>query len=300
MRRKLATLKKISKKQFESKGYNTLQTKIVNSLINWKFTFIFEIDGERLAYQILESNNIPNEISSLIPMASVIPNKIKIVLGFPEEVQIPSSLLASLSEENVDIYSIRQNNLVDITSRDPILQQNKIDKLRSNMHSFNIIVSGKLGYKFFKCKNSLFKQLKIRCKDKDDFVIHIASIGSLIEDVFIKEFKQALENKISLSVTEKKIFKGKNSITVLQFIFQKFHVNDSKAKNIIKNFRELNAIRNKVTPLHPYEEREVKNIYKKWTNKSTMDWDEFGKLALDKFCSSMLILKEIFKNIKVK
>ena len=156
----------------------------------------------------------------------------------------------------------------------------EIFKLRDNA---NTHFKNRFGFGIFGLEQEgVIPEIIKPCKTENDFVTKIATLGNLVDWMFVDGFKSRI----------KAATKGDKSITLLEkFLKQEF--GDFEGK-LIKNLRVISELRNKKFPIHK-EGEEVIDIFRDLGEKYPPgNWDAVWKKLLALYLESLKGLIGLF------
>jgi hypothetical protein len=296
MSKSISQIKKIIKTYFCKRTYQVEENPQFQQLINWNFRFKIIKQGEKnLLLDIFDQSQPITKYCDLCSLVKYFDPNSKFGIVLPQGTTLLAEDICKLNNSDIDIYTIDKDTLQLISSpiiRDEI-KRHKIESLKNNLRNVNTICSGRFGFKLFKKDQKHIDILTDECKTKKDFVILAAAIASLIDEIFYDEIKKIMLPK--LTQTEKKKFK-EGSINIIELILLKNKIFFST--HLITNLRDIKKIRNNLPPIHSGN-TVVIGILHNWGIKCSsinkLNWKEIGEIYLEKYISSILLLRDTIK-----
>lgn len=288
-------LKNNIRKYFSTRNYS-IDENLKFELVNWKFQFKISKAGESdILLDIYDPNQPIKKYCDLRSLVKLLDSKLKYGIVAPQDTSFIAEDISKLNYSDVEVYTSSGNDIQLISS--PSIQKeikdHKVAELRGYLQNINLICTNKFGFKLFKKDQKHFDTLLQDCKTKNDFVVLVASVGTLIDEIFIKDMKNQMWS--GLPSHEKRKFKN-GSISIIELILQKNSI--SYNPQLIKNLRAIKKIRNNLPPIHSGDQAVLK-ILRSWgincRSIKSLKWKEVGEIYLEKYISTILLLRDTIK-----
>jgi len=285
--------KKICKDYFLNQGFNFNGEDRILKFIDYKF-LIFEKSSEKIAVYIIKDEAFPILLDAAKVCNMFNPN-IKIAIFIPESFSIPGDIKQKISNSNIDIYTFNEGVAdVFISSSDiKIIQKHKIDQLWDLFRFINILSNRKYKTPLFRLDHKDFDNIKSGVNSKEEFIIQISQLISIIENIEYKKIKLILPQ---LTKKENGEFNSNHSISALEIFFHKKRIKiDPLLQKAINDLRSLRDLRN-MPPIHKSStyEKPCKEFLGKIPSSSA-DWKKLNQIVLVKFEGSLIIIRNSLK-----
>ena len=186
--------------------------------------------------------------------------------------------LASPSLKDIPIHNYVGIDVPDVVETTDVTR----DDVITLIDSFNVLSKVHLGCKVFINDAKTLAGLSRRVKSKEEFTLIVATIASIINEVYTQNILNQLDTKP----------KETGSINLIEHLLQQKNV--TYDKNSIETLRKLYRLRSKMRPIHSGEHEIVTTLKDLDINYPDTNWDQAARKCLKIF---LLSIQNLLKNL---
>lgn len=148
-----------------------------------------------------------------------------------------------------------------------------VNQLIETIHQFNVFSENIFNCKIFKNDGMTLRRLQGITRNESEFVVRLATIGSLLNDINTDEIKKRITKSDVIG-----------SLNLIEALFTERNIDYDK--NAIKSLRQLYSLRSKKEPIHSGEHEAVQ-ILRTIGISYPVNWTEAGQVCLQLLTSAL-------------